>query len=75
MFISDLNYLETVSADVTGGGYINDVVAFSKIKQTNFNYTKQNAAAYAKSSYNIKTGGATAVAYNTNSTKQSNDVN
>lgn len=69
MFISDLNYLEVANADVVGGG--RNGGGFFKVNyQKNFNYTYQEANAYAKT---FK-GDAYADAYNYNYTEQENKI-
>ena len=72
MNISDLNYLETVSEDVVGGGPLNFL---GSVYQVNQNMTRQDAASVAFiHAIAVTQSPVRAKAYNTNYTKQSNHI-
>ena len=72
MIISDLNYLETVSENVVGGGPLNYL---GVVSQVNYNMTRQDAFASAYIKAIAVTGSPVrATAYNTNKTEQSNKI-
>ena len=72
MNIFDLNYLETVSENVVGGGPLNFL---GEVYQNNWNKTRQNAYAsgYIKA-IAVTQSPVRATAYNTNHTEQKNEI-
>ena len=72
MNISDLNYLETVSENVVGGGPLNFL---GEVYQNNWNKTHQNAYAFGSiKAIAVTQSPVRASAYNTNKTDQYNKI-